>query len=282
MAYQSILNPHPVTGPLTDAQLRATAVPVSLISTTITGTVAATQSGTWNIGSITTLPALAAGGNIIGSLAANQSVNNAQIGGVAVAVGSGVTGTGVQRVVLATDVGLPAGANNIGTTNGPTLTKGTQGATGYSVQDLKDAGRVLFSAATVVAGVTTVTAEALMTLTPTRAGAAGAAATTIQATSGKTLCIEKISFSHRSTAAAVLSARSFLRMNPGGAVALASPIIDVFSTTQQAAALAEAGDTVVVTYPGGLEISGTQNVGISHIASAITGALYVSIVGFEY
>jgi hypothetical protein len=33
---------------LTDTQLRASAVPVSLASTTITGTVAATQSGTWN------------------------------------------------------------------------------------------------------------------------------------------------------------------------------------------------------------------------------------------
>jgi hypothetical protein len=38
-----------VTGPLTDTQLRASAVPVSLTSTTITGTVAATQSGTWTV-----------------------------------------------------------------------------------------------------------------------------------------------------------------------------------------------------------------------------------------
>ena len=38
-----------VSGPLTNNQLRASAVPVSLISTTITGTVAATQSGTWNV-----------------------------------------------------------------------------------------------------------------------------------------------------------------------------------------------------------------------------------------
>ncbi len=57
-----------VSGPLTDAQLRAAAVPVSLTSTTITGTVAATQSGTWNIGSITTLPALPAGTNQIGTV----------------------------------------------------------------------------------------------------------------------------------------------------------------------------------------------------------------------
>lgn len=37
------------------------------------------------------------------ALAANQSINNAQIGGVAVSTGSGVLGTGTQRVVLATD-----------------------------------------------------------------------------------------------------------------------------------------------------------------------------------
>ena len=63
-----------VTGPLTDTQLRASAVPVSLTSTTITGTVAATQSGTWNVGSITTLPALPTGANTIGSVNVNGTV----------------------------------------------------------------------------------------------------------------------------------------------------------------------------------------------------------------
>lgn len=63
----------PVTGPLTDTQLRATAVPVSMTSTTITGTVAATQSGTWNIGSITTLPALPTGTNVIGRVGIDQT-----------------------------------------------------------------------------------------------------------------------------------------------------------------------------------------------------------------
>src|SRR6185436_11698897 len=40
-----VTNTVPVTGPLTDAQLRAVPVPIS-------GTVAATQSGTWNINNI--------------------------------------------------------------------------------------------------------------------------------------------------------------------------------------------------------------------------------------
>lgn len=58
--------------------------PVSLTSTTITGTVAVTQSGAW-------------------SLTANQSVNVAQINGVAPLMGNGVTGTGSQRVTIASD-----------------------------------------------------------------------------------------------------------------------------------------------------------------------------------
>jgi len=66
---------------------------VSLTSTTITGTVACTQSGPWNIGSITTLPALPA----------NQSVNVAQINGITPLMGNGVTGTGSQRVTIASD-----------------------------------------------------------------------------------------------------------------------------------------------------------------------------------
>jgi hypothetical protein len=57
---------------------------------------------------------LQTGANVIGALSANQSVNVSQMNGVTVTMGSGVTGTGVQRVVLATDVALPTGANVIG------------------------------------------------------------------------------------------------------------------------------------------------------------------------
>jgi filamentous hemagglutinin len=46
---------------------------------------------------------LAAGSATIGALTANQTVNVAQMGGVATAMGAGTTSTGTQRVVLATD-----------------------------------------------------------------------------------------------------------------------------------------------------------------------------------
>ncbi|HEX2747602.1 MAG TPA: hypothetical protein VHM91_06365, partial [Verrucomicrobiales bacterium] len=47
--------------------------------------------------------ALASGSNTIGALTANQSVNVAQINGVATTMGNGVAGTGVQRVTIASD-----------------------------------------------------------------------------------------------------------------------------------------------------------------------------------
>ena len=166
--------PLPVSGPLTDAQLRATAVPVSAASlplpagaateTTaagirtdigtdgsapppvlgagtgvrgwlrsiyekLTGTLAVTGAffqATQPVSIATNTPdvtdraarllgvvasitgALPTGANTLGALTANQSVNKAQIAGTATAVGSGVSGLGVQRVVLATDVIQPA------------------------------------------------------------------------------------------------------------------------------------------------------------------------------
>lgn len=51
------------------------------------------QSGTWNIGAVTTLPALPS----------NQSVNVAQMNGVATSMGNGASGTGTQRVTIAND-----------------------------------------------------------------------------------------------------------------------------------------------------------------------------------
>lgn len=75
------------TDALTDTELRATPVVVDLGANndvTVSGTVAATQSGSW-------------------SLAANQSVNVAQMNGVATTMGNGASGTGVQRVTIASD-----------------------------------------------------------------------------------------------------------------------------------------------------------------------------------
>jgi hypothetical protein len=316
-----------VTGALTDTQLRASAVPVSLASTTITGTVAATQSGTWNIGTVTTLPALVAGSALIGkvgidqttpgttnlvSLAANQSVNNSQINGIAPLMGNGVTGTGSQRVTIASDntafavnstltaettkvigtVNVAASqtiavtqatpANLAATVTPIAITKGTQGATGFTTQPLRDAGRAIVNAATAIAGVACVATEALLSLNISRDAAATAAATTHAVTSGKRWRITGLVASVRSSAATVLSGRVSLRMNPSGAVTATSPIIAIASMTQQAAALAEAGDTCTIMFPDGIEFSGTMQIGLSQVCSGTGGVVYASLIGYEY
>ncbi len=84
-------------------------------------------------GSVTLNDMLPTGTNVIGALVANQSVNVAQMNGVAVTMGSGVVGTGVQRVTLATDVALPvpatptASAVNSAASTNSTNIKGSAG-----------------------------------------------------------------------------------------------------------------------------------------------------------
>jgi hypothetical protein len=92
----------PVTGPLTDTQLRATAVPVS-------GTVTA-NAGT---GSFTVAQATAGNLNATVSIAAAQTLSTVstvsivnsltQMNGQIIAMGTGVRSAGTQRVTIATD-----------------------------------------------------------------------------------------------------------------------------------------------------------------------------------
>jgi hypothetical protein len=141
----------PVTGTFWQATQ-----PVSLSSTTITGTVAATQSGTWNIGSITTLPALVAGTALIGKVGIDQTTpgttNKVSIGTdgtvaanivgtvpvsgtfwqatqpVSIAASVGVTGTfwqATQPVSIATAPVLVAGTAVIGKVGIDQTTPGT-------------------------------------------------------------------------------------------------------------------------------------------------------------
>jgi hypothetical protein len=256
----------PVSGPLTDAQLRASAVPISG-TVGVSGTVPV--SGTfWQ---------------------ATQPIS----GSVGVTGSVAVTGTfwqATQPVSIAatvavsgplTDTQLRASAVPVSGTFWQSTQPVSVAAT-VATRDLKDNARTQFAAATGIGGVTCVTTEALLSMVPVRAGVAGAGATSIQATSGKTLRLTAIVFGTRSTSAAVISGRCALRMNPSGAVTASSPILAIASTTQQAAALAEAGDTCVVPLPDGIEISGTQQVGLSQVCSATTGVVYATLIGFEY
>jgi hypothetical protein len=132
-----------VTGALTDTQLRASAVPVSLASfpalavgSAIVGKVGIDQTtpGTTNKvsigtdGTVAINAALPAGTALIGKTGIDQTtpgttnaVSLAQVGSTTVATGNGVVGAGVQRVAIASDnttfpvtATLAAGAATIG------------------------------------------------------------------------------------------------------------------------------------------------------------------------
>lgn len=97
----------PVSGPLTDTQLRATAVPVSgpLTDTQLRATAVPVS------GPLTDTQLRATPVPVSGTVTANQGTNNAtpwneniaQINGVTPLMGNGITGTGSQRVTVASD-----------------------------------------------------------------------------------------------------------------------------------------------------------------------------------
>ena len=122
-----------------------------------------TRSGAWNIGTITTLPALPTGSNTIGAVTQASgpwAENITQIAGVAIATGNG-TAAGSIRVSLPTDgtgvVGLNAGTNVVGKMGIDQSTPGTTNAVATS-----PGARTLVAldVATVTTGGTAVTALA--------------------------------------------------------------------------------------------------------------------------
>lgn len=158
--------------------------------------------------------------------------------------------------------------------------KGLQAPYGLGVQDLKDAGRVIFSCASAIAGVTAVTTEALVTMIPQRDGTATGTVTAQTVTSGKRLRLTNLVCGCISSGASVLSGRVSLRMHPT-TLAAASPIITTCALSVPAA-LAQMGDWCVVPIPDGVEFSGTMQFGISQIFNATTGTVWASGLGFEY
>jgi len=166
------------------------------------------------------------------------------------------------------------------------LTKGTQGSTGVSTQDLKDGGRNVSTLFTILPIVTTAT-DTLQSLTGYKSGAAVAATTTpAVVTSGKTYRITSVHMTYVGIATAG-SARFTLRANTGGVVAIGSPAVSTWVLGTDGAT---AGFTSShhITFPDGIEFAAGTGIGISVEglstvqAAAAVGYAQVNIYGFEY
>lgn len=216
------------------------------------------------------------------ALPANQSCNTAQFGGNAVATGTGAGGVGIPRVTVSND-------SNVLVTP-PTLTKATQGATGFSTQDLKDAGRNQTNFYMVIQIVTTAT-DALLALTGYKSGALVAATTTpAVVTAAKTYRLTSVTLEYTSIVTTEGSVRFTLRANTGGVVAIGSPVVCVWEVGQPGTGVSVAGkkNTIVLPLFDGIEFAAGTGIGISQVglspvgAAAVAGYGRISITGYEY
>lgn len=260
-----------VTGPLTDTQLRATAVPVSLASTTITGNVAVTSAGLTNLD-----VALSTRLKPADTLAAVTSLT--QFNGVAIALNTGVRSVGTLRVTVATDDLVPVSA-------GVALTKGTQGANGFTTQDLKDSGRAAIAISSYqAAGI--ITTEALFAAATFSRSADGAAATTGQqftVTAGKRFRIQLISVAIKNTAAAAGTSKLALRYNAaGGTITNASPIVAILDLGSNNATAGNYIGPAEMPIPDGFEMIPSSTFGFTSLCGAVTMLHTITVLGFEY
>ncbi len=191
----------------------------------------------------------------------------------------------------------PAGTNIIGkvgidqTTDGTTnkvqafpqaITKGTQGTVGVTTQDLKDAGRVLKTYATVGdTGITGVVAATLVTMTPYADLVAGTAATTFAVTSGKRLRLQQLNVTWRNNTAAAGGVTIRLRML-AGSVLVGSPIHMTLNANSAASAAIGGGGSNSYQFPDGFELSGTMQFGITQQAIGAVAGFSVEVIGYEY
>ena len=182
---------------------------------------------------------------------------------------------------------LPSGNNTLGTVNPPALTKGTQGTTGVTTQDLKDAGRVAVSFTAEFSP--TAVADTMLAMSVSKDGATPAvAATSYVVSTGKRLRLTSISHFVENTAGTSIQ-RGYLRMRfatTGGAL-VTSPL--QMSIPVAAAGVVKSIATVFEDIPDGLEFlgDGVKAIGFSlqapdYVLTTATLKVYVTVIGFEY
>lgn len=222
-----------------------------------------------------------ADGVIINAGAGGATIATDDVGGMQYQVNK--VAWGADGAVNHTSAAAPLPIN---VTTLPTLTKNTQGSTGLSTQDLKDAGRNVTNYWMDIPVITTAT-DALQSLTGYKSGAAVVATTTpAVVTAGKTYRVNSITLSHISNGTAG-SIKFTLRALAGGTVLIGSPAVFDYVLSIPAAT-AGIGTTVTIPFPDGLEFAAGVGIGLSVVglnttqAAAIVGYAHASISGWEY
>lgn len=196
-------------------------------------------------------------------------------------------------VLVALACAWPAGAQvntsappPVNVTTLPTLTKGTQGAQGLTVQALKDGGRTLvtFTADNVVPVLTT---DTLVTFGKLVGDTFTAGVTTYPVTAGKTLRLTGITFTLVPSSTTVAYLRVRLRTLTTSPCLATSPLVGLWAVSSPPGTLAaNAGgvETVTIPFTDGLEFSGaTRNLCLSmNVLGAAAQTVTITVTGFEY
>jgi hypothetical protein len=236
-----------VTGPLTDAQLRAAALPISAAALP--------------------LPSGAATETTLGSV----NTKTPALGQAAMASSSPV-------VIASNQSAVPVSG---------TVTANAGSGT-MAVRDLKDAGR---SSLAMTAEFTFAqTAETLLTMTFSADGAATSTFSSRVVTSGKTMRFQQVMIELESLGSGTAPQRAYLRLrrNNSGATTASSPLQSVWSCVNSTAVV-KSGNQVAFDIPDGLEIvgDGTKTFGFTletpdWVATTATGRAKITVIGFEY
>lgn len=280
---------------------------IKLMDGTLDGTTKASVGANGLSVDVRAMVVLPAGTNIIGkvgidqttpgttnlvALASNQSVNTAQINGVATSTGTGVMGTGVQRVAIASDndaltIKQATAANLNATVTNVAITKGAQGATGVTTQDLKDAGRsartITLDSFAVVA-----TAETLMTMSYSTDNGALTTGTSYTVTTAKRFRIQAILASIHTIVGNTTAVNCILRMrvNNAGAGIVTSPVQLIAPIPGIAAANGSSGPNNIAV-PDGWEFVAGAGVAFTitcsgFVATVASPKVDLTIIGYEY
>jgi hypothetical protein len=264
----------------------------------LTGTPTVIIRATSTAGASNITNSIPSGSNIIGTVTATQSIASSlkvDLSGTSSnVVGSPLfvrlsDGSAAQVGQKAMTASLPvvvASDQSAISITPPALTKGTQGSTGFTVQDLKDAGRTPLLFHMTLPAITTGT-DALVSLTGFK-GTAAVVATTTPAvvTTGKTFRVTSITITYVAIATAG-SVKMTLRANNAGVVAITSPAVAAW-VVGGTAAVAGVAETVSVAIPDGLEFAAGTGIGVSQIGlsttqtAAAVGYGQIAIVGYEY
>ena len=167
-----------------------------------------------------------------------------------------------------------------------TLTKGTQGSTGITAQDLKDAGRSARTF-TLEAFNITATAETIMTMSYSTDNGTLTTGTTYSVTTGKRLRIQSITLALHTVASNTTATSIIVRIRAvaSGSAIVTSPLQGIFVLPGQS--VANLGNTINIPFPDGWEFQAGSAFAVTeacagYVVTTAAPKLDVSIVGYEY